>query len=75
MTPANSKVSLVITQGDPRGVGLELLLRVAADGLIRADDRVFADPEALERRAQTLPAAWAEPGWAALRPCVRSSIW
>jgi 4-hydroxythreonine-4-phosphate dehydrogenase len=70
MTPATADAPLVITQGDPRGVGLELLLRVAADGLIRDDDRVFADPEALERRAATLPVDWATPGWAALRPRV-----
>ncbi len=64
----------MITQGDPRGVGLELILRVAADGLIRDDDLVFADPEALERRSTTLPVDWAKPGWAALQPRVRGEV-
>ncbi|MFN3182437.1 MAG: 4-hydroxythreonine-4-phosphate dehydrogenase PdxA [Nannocystaceae bacterium] len=61
----------MITQGDPRGVGLELLLRVAAEGLIRDGDRVFVDPRALERRASTLPDPWARAGWTALQPCMR----
>lgn len=63
--PTGSAVA--VSQGDPRGVGPELLLRVAADGALRPGDLVFADPVVLETRARTVPAAWAGPGWAALR--------
>ncbi len=72
MSPATAPTSapLVITQGDPRGVGLELLLRLAADGVFRPTDRVIADPAALAQRATTLEASWARPGWAALEPLV-----
>lgn len=68
---ASNPAPLVITQGDPRGVGLDLLLQLAAEGVLGPADRVFADPEALQRRVASLPTAWAEPGWAALRPLVR----
>jgi len=64
--PTGSAVA--ISQGDPRGVGPELLLRVAADGALRPDDLVFADPAVLAERARTVPAPWAAAGWTALRP-------
>ncbi len=67
---ATTSAPLVITQGDPRGVGLELLLQLAADGVFRPTDRVIADPAALAHRAATVSAPWARPGWAALRPLV-----
>ncbi|MBV1860792.1 MAG: 4-hydroxythreonine-4-phosphate dehydrogenase PdxA [Nannocystaceae bacterium] len=72
MSPRTAMTSapLVITQGDPRGVGLELLLHLAADGVFRPVDRVIADPVALAARAATVPAHWATPGWAALQPLV-----
>ena len=70
MTRTSPQVPLVITQGDPRGIGLELLLRLAAQGALRPEDRVFADPDALARRAASLPVDWAAPGWEALRPRV-----
>lgn len=72
MSPATATTpaSLIITQGDPRGVGLELLLQLAADGVFRPTDRVIADPAALAERAATVPTAWAGPGWAALEPLV-----
>lgn len=73
MTRTTPQVPLVITQGDPRGVGLELLLRLAAEGVLGPEDRVFADPEALARRAATLPVDWAKPGWDALRPRVEGA--
>jgi 4-hydroxythreonine-4-phosphate dehydrogenase len=59
---------LVITQGDPDGVGLELLLRVAHDGLLDDDDRVVADRDRLRRLAAGLAAPWAEAGLARLEP-------
>lgn len=59
--------SLVVTQGDPRGIGPELLLRLAAAGDLRDDDVVVADPRVLERWAQRMSQPWAEAGWAQLR--------
>lgn len=72
MSPATAPTAapLIITQGDPRGVGLELLLHLAADGVFRPADRVIADPAALAHRASTVPTRWAKPGWAALEPLV-----
>ncbi|MEM6290152.1 MAG: 4-hydroxythreonine-4-phosphate dehydrogenase PdxA [Myxococcota bacterium] len=64
---------IIITQGDPRGIGPELILRVAADGDLRADDRVYADPKHLERLATRLPTEWAAPGWAAVAPLIRGT--
>jgi len=64
---APSPAPLVITQGDPRGVGLELLLQLAAQGVILPHDRIFADPAALRARAQGLSTPWAQPGWQALQ--------
>ncbi len=58
---------LVLTQGDPRGIGPELLLRLAADGHLRPDDRVVADPETMASWAERLPGGWAPAGWARLR--------
>ena len=59
--------ALVLTQGDPLGIGPELLLQMAAEGLLRAEDRVFADPIRLAALAEILPVAWARPGLAAIR--------
>lgn len=58
---------LVLTQGDPRGVGPELLLRLAAEGHLRDRDVVVATPRALEDWARRLPGPWASAGWAQLR--------
>ncbi|MCH9683730.1 MAG: 4-hydroxythreonine-4-phosphate dehydrogenase PdxA [Deltaproteobacteria bacterium] len=58
---------LVLTQGDPRGIGPELLLRLAANGQLRAGDRVVGHPGWLSRWAQRLPGSWAAAGWARLR--------
>jgi 4-hydroxythreonine-4-phosphate dehydrogenase len=60
--------AIAVTQGDPRGVGPELLLRVAADGALRPGDLVFADPSRLAELAARVPASWAAPGWTALQP-------
>ncbi|MEM9459838.1 MAG: 4-hydroxythreonine-4-phosphate dehydrogenase PdxA [Myxococcota bacterium] len=58
---------LVLTQGDPRGIGPELLLRLAADGQLRDRDVVVATPQILEAWADRLPGPWAPAGWAQLR--------
>lgn len=61
---------LVVTQGDPQGVGPELILRLASEGLWRPHDVVIADPLHLAHLAVTLDVAWARSGWAALQPLV-----
>ena len=61
---------LVITQGDPEGVGPELLLRLGDAGLLGPDDRVIAARGALEALARHLAAGgerpWASRGLAAV---------
>jgi 4-hydroxythreonine-4-phosphate dehydrogenase len=58
---------LVVTQGDPAGIGPELLLRVGAAGLLRPGDRVVADPAPLRELADRF-GGWAGSGWAAVEP-------
>ncbi len=65
---------LVVTQGDPEGIGPELLLRLGDAGLLNAGDRVFADREALERLRERLGKAWARRGWAALEPLLVADL-
>lgn len=64
--PIGSPVA--VSQGDPRGVGPELVLRVAADGALRAGDLVFADAVRLAEVAARVPATWAQAGWSAVQP-------
>ncbi len=59
--------SLVISQGDPRGVGPELLLAAAAEGRLREGDLVVAAREALEAVAPALKAR-GEAGLRAIEP-------
>ena len=61
---------LVLTQGDPRGIGSELLLRLAAEGELREGDVVVGSPSWLERWAGALPQPWAAAGWARVRACL-----
>lgn len=61
---------LVLTQGDPRGVGPELLLRLAAQGQLRPGDVVVASPAWMEGWVQRLPAPWAAAGWAQIQACL-----
>lgn len=68
----NADTPLVLTQGDPRGIGPELLLRLAADGELREGDVVVASPGWLERWAGRLPQPWATAGWARLRPLLHA---
>jgi 4-hydroxythreonine-4-phosphate dehydrogenase len=64
--------AIVVTQGDPAGIGPELLLRAGAAAKLRSGDRVYADPVALEQLADRLTRehghAWATAGLAAVRP-------
>lgn len=61
--------ALVITQGDPDGVGPELLLRLAAEGLLRAGDRVIAGLAPLrELAAKPELKSWARAGLERLEP-------
>lgn len=54
--------SVVVTQGDPTGVGLELIVRAAAEGELHEGDRVLVDPDRLAERARGLAAPWAAAG-------------
>lgn len=60
-------LTVVITQGDPRGVGPELILRLAARGLLTDADRVVGDPAAFEALSTSL-GGWAREGWEIVRP-------
>jgi 4-hydroxythreonine-4-phosphate dehydrogenase len=59
---------LVITSGDPAGIGPELLLRVAAAGLLQDEDRVVAGAGHLRELAATLDSEWATAGLEQLLP-------
>lgn len=61
---------LVVTQGDPEGIGPELLLRLGDAGALRTGDRVVADRARLERLAGALASPWATRGFEALAPLV-----
>ena len=62
-----------MTQGDPEGIGPELILQLAAGDVLRAGDVVIADPQRLAALSRTLRTPWAEDGWAALRGSVEGS--
>lgn len=63
---------LIVTQGDPDGVGPELLLRLASEGLFQGPDRVVAGVEGLRELAAGLDRetgeGWASRGLAVLEP-------
>jgi len=59
---------LVLTQGDPRGIGPELLLRMAAEGELRPHDVVVGSRARFRSWAARLPGAWVQAGWARLEP-------
>ncbi|TPV94068.1 MAG: 4-hydroxythreonine-4-phosphate dehydrogenase PdxA [Myxococcales bacterium FL481] len=65
---------LVLTQGDPDGIGPELLLRVASLGGLGADDRVVAGREHLSRLVATLNVDWARQGWARIEPRLADDV-
>jgi 4-hydroxythreonine-4-phosphate dehydrogenase len=64
---------LVLTQGDPEGIGPELLLRVAAAGLLDEHDVVVAGRDHLHALARALDHEWATRGLARLEPCLRGA--
>ena len=59
---------LVVTQGDPEGIGPELLLRLGEAGALAGGDRVVADLGGLDALARALATPWATRGLDALRP-------
>ena len=58
---------LIVTQGDPEGVGPQLILRLCAEEGLGPDDVVVADPAVLAAWAERLPQPWAARGLAKLR--------
>lgn len=68
LSQAHAAPRLVVTQGDPEGIGPELLLRLGDAGVLHAGDRVVADPAVLARLAHALAAPWAARGLVALGP-------
>jgi 4-hydroxythreonine-4-phosphate dehydrogenase len=73
MREGRSEKSLLITQGEPSGIGPELLLRLASEDLLRTGDRVFAGAKLLEQRAVEVGAAlpgatWPAQGFEKIRP-------
>lgn len=58
----NRPRQLVLTQGDPDGVGPELLCALAAESKLREGDRVVAARGPLDRVAAEVPHAWAKRG-------------
>lgn len=69
MTPKTHR-PVVVTQGDPDGVGLELILRLGAQGCFGAQDVIIADPQRMQALAARLPQDWARAGWDAVSGCV-----
>jgi 4-hydroxythreonine-4-phosphate dehydrogenase len=47
--------AVIVTQGDPEGIGPELIVRLAVEGELRAPDVIVADPEVLRATARALP--------------------
>ena len=67
----SSPCPIVVSQGDPLGVGPELILQLAAQGVFGPEDVIVACPQVLEQRASTIDAPWAREGEARLRGLVR----
>ncbi len=65
---------LVITSGDPAGIGPELLLRVAAAGLLHGDDRVIVGVGHLRSLAAALATEWAGVGLERLLPLIEPGL-
>lgn len=59
---------LVVSQGDPEGVGPDLILRAAAQGRLDPGDQVVACPSVMRDRAHRIGAPWAREGWSAVEP-------
>lgn len=61
-----------MSQGDPEGIGPDLLLRAASRGLFRTGDQIIACPALLQRRAKLIGAHWAVQGLDSLRPLLNT---
>lgn len=73
----NAPRSLVVTQGDPAGIGPELLLAAAREDRLVAGDQVVADPLALRGCAESLHAAgagWAREALAKIEPFIDAGL-
>lgn len=70
----SSPIPIVVSQGDPCGVGPELILKLAACGAVGAQDTVVGDPQVFEQRAATIAADWAKQGWLHLRDQIRGHV-
>ena len=66
MSVADATIPLIVTQGDPDGVGPELIVQLAAEGIWGSADRIVADPAVLDRVARRVDQPWAAVGRAAL---------
>ncbi len=62
-TSPTRRAALAVTQGDPRGIGPELILRACAAGKLGPEDRLFARRDVLEAAAEC-GAPWAAEGLA-----------
>lgn len=59
---------VIVTQGDPEGVGPQLVLRLGASREVGEGDLVVADPEVMRGWAARLGTDWAHAGLAAVQP-------
>lgn len=62
---------LVVSQGDPAGVGPDLILKAAAQGRFEDGDRIVACPSLLGDRAQRIGTDWASEGLARVKGLVQ----
>lgn len=53
---------MVVSQGDPEGIGPDLILMAAAQGLFEPGDQIIACPTLLGERAEVIGQVWAEQG-------------
>jgi len=70
---ASRRPVVVVTQGDPAGIGPELILHLAAEGIWGAGDVIVADPDRLEAVAAQIDTAWAHEGLVRVRPLVQGA--
>lgn len=72
--PVGSPRRLVITQGDPEGIGPELLLRLGDAGLVHPGDMIVADRSHLAALAERLGKAWARRGYGSIAEYVVDDV-
>jgi 4-hydroxythreonine-4-phosphate dehydrogenase len=68
VTATIDRRAVVLSQGDPQGIGPELILRIAALGHLRPGDLVVAHPPTFARLAEQLAVDWADKGLRVLEP-------